>query len=370
MSKAFGQHLDELIPQRLAELSIPGVAFALIEHGEVTAIKSYGYADVAQGAPINSDTLFNIASISKAITSWGVMKLVEQKKLDLDTPVEEYLTRWRLPESKFDHRMVTPRRLLSHTAGISTEGIKGIDIALPAVGVLDVLSGDLPPLDAAQLAYCRQWQPEVDTGHQRDSARVTHPPGEAFRYSNLGITLLELMIEEVSGQSFSHFMSEQVLQPLGMSNAGFELMPDSQRCFATPYNHEGKPAINYQLVAQAATGMHATIEDLATFACAELAGPDGEPPGRGVLLPESLETLFGKVIFAESLDGLEFDAALGHFLLDVNGAIAVHHTGGVLGWRSIYLVIPATGVGFVALINSDAGNPLWIQTLQDWAGSL
>lgn len=370
MSKAFEEHLDQVIPQRLDALNVPGAAFALIENGEISAIKTYGYADREAQKLVTEDTLFNIASVSKSFTAWGVMKLVEQGKLDLDTPVQEYLTRWQLPESEFDANLVTPRRLLSHTAGISVEGVKGIDPNGPPVNVLDVLNGNLPPLDADQLAYVQQWQPEVDPARQRDSATITHQPGESHRYSNLGFTLLELLIEEISGQSFVDFMREQVLQPLGLSASGFEDVAPQPENYATPYNHTSEPITNYRLVAKAAGGMRSTIRDLATFACAELAGPGGEPVGRGVLSPESLQCLFKKVIFAETLEGFDFDAALGHMLIDLNGTVAVHHTGGVPGWRSIYLVVPDAGVGFVALMNSDGGNALWIQALQEWAASL
>jgi len=370
MNKAFEDHLDKVTPGRLEELNVPGVAFALIENGAIKAIKTYGFADKAKGSVVTGDTVFNIASISKSFTSWGVMKLVEQGKIDLDTPVEEYLSSWMLPESEFDHSLVTLRRLLSHTAGVSTEGVKGIDPGLPEVDVLDVLNGNLPPLDPVQLAYVKQWQPEVDPGRQRDPASITHNPGESHQYSNLGLAIVELLIEEVSGLGFAEFMREQVLDPLGMTVSGFEGSPPNPENYACPHNDLGEALTNYRLVAKAASSMRCTIGELATFACAELSGPKGEPLGRNVITPKSLQTLFSKVIFAETIRGVDFDAALGHMLIKINGANAVHHTGGVPGWRSIYLVIPEAGVGYVALINSDGGNPLWIQTMQEWAGSL
>lgn len=92
-------------------------ALVLIEDG---AIWGEHYSTSAD--PLDRNTVFSMVSASKWITAWGVMKLVEERKLDLDRPVEDYLTRWQLPPSQFDNRGVTARRLLSHTAGL-TDGL-------------------------------------------------------------------------------------------------------------------------------------------------------------------------------------------------------------------------------------------------------
>ena len=109
--------------------------------------------------------------------------------------------------------------------------------------------------------------------------------------------------------------------------------------------------------------MYCSIEDLARFACAELRG------GQGVVSEDSIATLFERQCYAESHDGLDFDAALGHFRLALGEQTFVHHTGGVLGWRSVYGVVPQSGRGFCALINSDGGNPFWMELIRVWAES-
>jgi CubicO group peptidase (beta-lactamase class C family) len=88
--------------------------------------RGYGVADTASAAPVTEDTVFQATSISKPVTAWGVMKLVETGKLDLEASVEQYLTRWHLPPSQFDHRGVTIRRILSHTAGLSLHDYPGL----------------------------------------------------------------------------------------------------------------------------------------------------------------------------------------------------------------------------------------------------
>ena len=93
------------------------VAFLLIEDGQI-----FDGFTASVGRPVSIDTLFQVASLSKWVTAWGVMTLVEVGRLDLDVPVSRYLTRWALPESEFNNDSVTVRRLLSHTAGL-TDGL-------------------------------------------------------------------------------------------------------------------------------------------------------------------------------------------------------------------------------------------------------
>ena len=122
-AEQFINELDKKIPQVLNDFSIPGAAIALIEDGEIVLQKGYGFADIEKGTKITTKTGFNIGSISKTVAAWGIMKLVHEGKIDLNAPIEKYLTRWHLPESEFDSDSVTVRRLLSHTAGLSISSV-------------------------------------------------------------------------------------------------------------------------------------------------------------------------------------------------------------------------------------------------------
>lgn len=109
ITKQFVSELDNRMPQLLHDFLVPGAAMAIIENGEVVLQKGYGYADVEKEVKVDIKTGFNIGSISKTIAAWGVMKLVQEGKIDLDAPAEKYLTRWHLPESEFDSDGVTLR---------------------------------------------------------------------------------------------------------------------------------------------------------------------------------------------------------------------------------------------------------------------
>ena len=138
----YQQSLDSLVPALLAELATPGAAVALIRNGEVALARGYGWADREQRQRVTTSTLFNVGSISKTVAAWGLLKLVENGQLDLEVPVETYLTRWHLPPSEFDHDAVTLERLLSHTAGLRLHGYPGFEPDEPLPSVEQSLSGN------------------------------------------------------------------------------------------------------------------------------------------------------------------------------------------------------------------------------------
>lgn len=350
--------LEQEIPGAMEKLNLPGAALALIEGGEICAIRTYGLAARASARPVTEETRFSLQSISKSLAAWGVMALVEDQRLDLDQPVEDYLTRWRLPESDFDRRLVTARRLLSHHAGISTSGFPGISAAFPEITLIDGLIGNLPPLLDEQAAYWRRWDLDTDW-----PARLAYPPGEGWHYSNAGFGILELMIEDITGSSFAQYMEERILGPLGLHHSCY-LPGDDDALIATGFGEDGAARTRYRCLSQAAAGLYATIGDLAAFAASEMR--NGDTPGRGVISGQSLAEMFTPHGLADRTPEIQFEAGLGHLLFSRNGLLNVHHSGGSIGWRSIYSIFPDLGAGFCMLMNSDGANALWQPLVRKW----
>jgi CubicO group peptidase (beta-lactamase class C family) len=363
----FATQLDDYVPDRLRELKLPGAAVALIENSQLLTTRNYGFADIANQTPITDDTLFQIASISKPVAAWGIMKLVEQGRLDLDAPVDQYLERWHLPPSNYDNSAVTARLLLMHFAGTSMSGCGGTHYDQPWYTVEDILNGKTPPLDAEQVEYAQKWDLDPDSYSQ--PVHLMQEPGKAFSYSGGGFTILELLIEELSGRDFTTFMKEEVLLPLGLQQSSFEVRPDQMARVAVPYNDNLEPVSLYRTNGKAAGGMYSTITELAKFACAEMVGPNGEACGRGVLTPASIAEMHRPDRYAESDMGLDFHTGLGHYVVDLGDVRAVQHTGGNPGWRTVYTIIPGKKLGFVCLINSAGGNDLWMDLIMQWAAT-
>ena len=134
--------LEATVPEVLARHDAVGAALALVRDGEVVWAEGFGTADTAAAGTVTAETVFNAGSISKTVTAWGVMRLVEQGMIELDEPVATYLTRWQFPESEFDSEGVTVRRLLSHTAGLSMPSIPGFEFPAPLPSLEANLAGD------------------------------------------------------------------------------------------------------------------------------------------------------------------------------------------------------------------------------------
>ena len=113
----FTAHLDDYIPALMQDYSIPGVSIALIQEGQTVWSNAYGYADIETERSMTTDTYCRVESISKSVTAWAIMKLVEQGLVELDRPVKEYIKSWEFPKSDFSVDQVTVRELLSHTSG-------------------------------------------------------------------------------------------------------------------------------------------------------------------------------------------------------------------------------------------------------------
>jgi len=245
-------------------------AMALLHGGEI--VKEHF---LSIGKPVNGDTLFQMASISKWVTSWGVMKLVEQGRISLDAPVNDYLSRWQLPDSEYDARRVTVRRLLSHTAGL-TDGLG---------------YGGFETAEEVQSLEASLTQPTDSGSPDKGAARMGKPADGTWRYSGGGYTLLQLLIEEVSGRGFDQYMREEVFSPLGMSRSTFVVDREHERNLADFYDTDGTIAPHYYYTALAAASLYTSTNDLSRFLTAHCVGPNGGRPGGGVLSEATLESM-------------------------------------------------------------------------------
>jgi len=205
------------------------------------------------GSPVNQHTLFQVASLSKWITAYGVMQLVQKNEISLDSPISEYITRWHLPETKFNNTQVTVRRLLSHTAGL-TDGL----------GFLGFEPGK--PVQTLEQALA---EPNATKG-PGIKIQVGIEPGSEFKYSGGGYLILQLLIEEVSGLDFETYMQQAVFQPLKMTRSTFNPPGPETQNVALSYNTDGTPSFLYQFTAVSAAGLYTSAADMALFLKAQV----------------------------------------------------------------------------------------------------
>lgn len=333
--------LDKKIPAWLDEFIVPGAAIALIEDGEVILQKGYGFADVKKNTKIDGKTGFNICSISKTVAAWGVMKLIEQGKIELDSPAEKYLTRWHLPESEYDVNGVTIRRLLSHTAGLSLTGYSGWSP-----------NDTLPSIEESLLGK----------NNGPGDVRIIMEPGTKWKYSGGGFTVLQLIIEEVTGQKFADYMQTEVLDPLGMKNSSYKIDAKILSTSSLEHNAFGE-VIPFELfTAEAAAGMHTTIEDFAIFAQASLNMSSTSGIQQSILKQSTLELMTSPAPATDGRYGLGYEIDS----IQNSQAVLVGHYGDNKGWQAYLRVNQKTGDGFAMITNGGSGYNVYRQAYCDW----
>ncbi len=331
---ALTDQLDTLVPSLLIQADVPGASLALIHNNQIVWSQGYGVADEASGAPVTADTIFSVELISKALTAWEMMRLVEAGKVDLDAPVNSYLTSWQLTAlGRNDPNEATIRRILSHTAGLSVDGYRGFDTGTTDLPSLpDFLSGKTSGVQPVQ---------------------VFVTPGKHFIYSGGGYTILQLMIEDITGESFKDLMQRDVFDPLGMDHSYWNWTDQSTDAWATSYTASGD--VDHSLVHEdlAAGGLFTSANDLARFFT---VGLDGD-----WLTPEDVALMHTP---AEATDG---QYGFGNFLMTLqDGTPVVWHDGIGVGQRAIFFLLPASGDGLIILTNSGKGNTIFREIVCAW----
>lgn len=198
--------LDEAIKDFMLLHNPPGMAVAVSYRGRLVYARGFGYADKETQEPVQPESQFRIASISKPITAVGIMKLVEQGKLKLDSRVFDILKQYRRPLSQknIDPRLkdITVQQLLNHTAGWDREA--SFDPMFRSVAFAEQL-GKPAPAETDDIIRIMLKQP------------LDFKPGERYAYSNFGYCLLGRVIEEVSGQTYEDYIQQTICKPLHMN---------------------------------------------------------------------------------------------------------------------------------------------------------
>ena len=224
-------------------------AMVLIENGKIS--KDFFYS-IDQ--PVDENTVFQVASVSKWITAFGVLKLVEQGHLDLDKPIDDYLTRWHLPSSEFDNSKVTIRKLLAHSSGLVD------DLGYEGFG-----PNETPQTIEESLTKA------ADSPYAEGVARIGYEPGSQYRYSGAAYTILQLLIEEVSGKSFQEYMSQTVFEPLNMAHSTFVLSEKPNLQLAQSFKTDGTIRTPIKFTALAAASLYTCTADLSKFLMANVS---------------------------------------------------------------------------------------------------
>jgi len=224
---------------------VPGLSIAVVRDFKIHWVKAYGTADVESGRPVETNTMFQAASISKPVTAMAAMRLVDEHRLSLDDDVNTILKSWHAPGHS-----VTPRSLMSHTSGADDGfGFPGYDPSAPRPTLVQILDGK-PPSNVGPVLFAR-------------------PPFQAYKYSGGGVTVMQLALMDLVGRPFAEFMRSTVLGPLEMKDSSYEQPLPAAPASHAARAHDGEGTAMgvpwHVYPEQAAAGLWTTPGDLARF---------------------------------------------------------------------------------------------------------
>ena len=321
--------VDGVVHTTMRQNNIVGATVAITQKDQVILLKGYGFADKEKQLPVDPEsTLFRIGSVSKLFTWTGLMQLREQGKLDLDTDVNEYLTTLTVPDTFPEP--VTLRHLMSHSGGIEDRIVQlfGDEVA-DMQPYAEILSRELP-----------------------DRVRA---PGTVSTYSNHGVGLAGLVLEEVSGEKWGDYVQQHILDPLQMSSAtAFQPVPEelagqlSQGYAFELGKHVEKPFEYVPL--GAAGGMSASALAMTRFARAHLG--DGSVDGQRILSGESV-ALMREPLFDEHES---INTWLYGFDNYSRGDTFIYgHSGGTLRFFTEFVLVPEYDISVFVSTNTTMG---------------
>ncbi|MGY5850047.1 serine hydrolase [Salegentibacter sp. F14] len=334
------KQIDSLVHKTMDTFNVPGTAVAVLKDGEIVHMKGYGIRSLKKGGNVDQNTLFGVASNTKAVTAAALAQLIDEGKLEWDTKVTEVI-----PEFKLYNPYVTSeftiRDLLTHRSGL---GLGAGDLMVfPASNVTD----------KDQLIYNLRFLKPVSSFRSQ------------YDYDNLLYIVAGEVIERVSGTEYETYVKENLLGPLGMHQTAmsWHRIEDYSNVIDGHAPVDGEleiTGLSFTKVGNPAAGIYSSVKDWSKWVQAQLN--DGK---YGVNLQDSLfSTKAHREMWTpQTLTGTgkgdyntHFKAyGLGWFLSDVNGYLEVTHTGGLLGIVSQVTMIPELDLGIIVFTNQQSG---------------
>jgi CubicO group peptidase (beta-lactamase class C family) len=310
---------------------VPGVSIAVVHQGRIDWAKGYGVLESGMTAAVDTNTLFQAASISKPVSAFAALRMVDKKQLSLDEDVNLKLISWKVPANQFTaRRPVTLRGILSHSAGLPMHGVPEFDSDQNPATLVQILDGTWPGA--------------------KDSVRPVIEPGKEFRYSGGGYIILQLLMTDVSKRPFGELVADLVLKPAGMSSSTYEQPPPRSLWPRAAVGHtsNGTPLHGkwHVLPELAAGGLWTTPRDLASFMIENWRSYHDKP---NALLPQPL----AREMLTRQIGEYGLGLSLPNW-----GVPRFQHSGGNDGYRCHMVLSIEVPDGFVIMTNGDSGEEL------------
>jgi CubicO group peptidase (beta-lactamase class C family) len=330
----------------MKRMNIPGISITVIDNYKIAWAKGYGTRIAGVDSQLNTETMFQSGSTTKVLMGMTILKLVQEGRLDLDADINQYLTSWKMPQHPSGIK-VTARMLLTHQSGINRPG-NGFDTEPGSNPTLvQFLKGEKPVLN--------------------DPVKFDTTPGTYHSYSNFGYLILQQMVQDLLGKSYSQIVQEYIFKPLNLKSSFIEYpFPDQ---FAgrviKPHNKQAVPSEDDGLYssAYAQAGMITTPTDWAMIMMDLMKAAAGK--NSRILNQESARMMFTiqRKVDPEEFEGLDFQA-LGLFLFgDGDKRFFIHHGHNSPGANCLWLGSLNGGKGLVVMTNGMSGLRLALEIL-------
>lgn len=325
------------ISERMKYHAATGFSLTTIKDFKIEASKGFGYCRKEDLVEVQNNSVFRVGSISKPLTAIVVLKLHEQRVLDIDHDIQTYLKTWQLPVNPFSKDSpITLRKLLQHRAGLKEQQMTKLEDEGHVEGdrifsLNEILDGQSP------------LQPFT----------INAQPGSVYKYSNQGYNLIQKVLEDVTGKKFEDLAEDIVLKPFEMSNSTFRTVYPNQNLvnFCYAYKDENVHKRLYQnTVKKCSGGLFSTSRDLAKFCIKTANIINGKD--------EFLNEKHAKQILEGENYGLGFD------LIKKDSLFLFSHSGRTSGFYSFMAMNPENGEGFVMLVNSDGVGDFFSEMLR------
>jgi CubicO group peptidase (beta-lactamase class C family) len=334
--------IDQMMHAFAEREKVPGIAYGIVVDGRVVHIGTAGLRDVAAGAPVDTATVFRIASMTKSFTALSILQLRDEGRLSLEDPAERYVPELRgLRYPSTDSPKITIRLLLSHSAGFPEDN----------------------PWGDQQLADTDEQMARM----MRAGIPFSTSPGTAYEYSNFGFAILGRIVANVSGMPYTRYVKTRILDPLGMRVTTLQSAQVPASRLAHGYRLQDGQWLEEKQLPDGAFGsmggMLTSVSDLGRWVAFMLdAWPPRDGPERGPVRRSSVREM-QQVVRYNGATAVR-DTAAGTVALSAGGygyglgvrqtclfPISVSHTGGLPGFGSLMRWLPEHGVGIVALGN-------------------
>lgn len=333
----YEEKLDAVLEEIMARWGIPGLGVGIVHDGEIVYARGFGVQSLETPLPVTLDSIFCIASVTKCFVACAMMQLAEAGKIELDTPLVQYLPYFKLDDERY--QQITIRQVLSHTFG-------------------------MPDLDESEYDELVA-HPESDEGAAEryvrglSSQKLAAAPGERFLYSNIAYNVLGDLIAKISGQTFEAYMKEHILLPAGMSNSTLLLAEVDRRKLAVPHLRTPQMMVNpvypYHRADAPSSWLHSTVMDMCHWCITCLNG--GIYHGQRLLTPASYDLMWTPVAkwgYPPLYEDIGLGWTLGHF----DGVKTVSHGGMGFGWTDFLTLLPEKKRAAVILCNEES----WART--------